>query len=405
MLKLLVVGGKLQGLEVTYLAKEAGYYVMVVDQAEEITCSKLADEHIKMDACSRTKMLDLFQKVDVVIPAIENKAVLSSLVTYSKETGVPLILDEAAYEISSSKQLSNDLFRRLDLPMPGTYPNCDYPVIVKPDDLSGSSGVYKAFSQEEVEEILNKTNYKAVVQEYLEGRSFSIEVIGDGENYFFPQITEVVIDADYDCKRIIAPAKVTKEEEMQLLEIAERLAQALKIKGIFDIEVISHKGKQKLLEIDARFPSQTPISVYHSTGINMIELLVNLKLKRKADMKQLKKQVCYDQQILVNEKEGTITVLGEHIISDCKNLSHIKNFFGADEALTDYQGNRCATNRRISNVNAVTINTINKEETHIWKAILIITGASEEEVIHKFQTCINNIKSQIGNKEWQFIEG
>lgn len=391
MLRVLVIGGKLQGLEVSYLAKAAGYYVIVADKSEEITCNKVADEHIQIDALNKEAMLKLVSSVDVIIPAIENKAVLKSLVAYSKETGVPLVFDEAAYEISSSKKLSNDLFKRLNLPMPGTYPECDYPVIIKPDDLSGSSGVYKAYSKEEVEQILNQANYKAVIQEYLEGRSFSIEVIGNGETYFFPQITEVVIDKAYDCKRIIAPASVTKEEEEQLLEIAKSLANALKIKGIFDIEVISNKGKQKLLEIDARFPSQTPISVYHSTGINMIELLVKLALKQDVEMRQTKNRVCYNQQIVVDEKAGTITVLGEHIISDCKGLSHIKNFFGADEALTDYPNHKTGPN--------------DIGEAHTWKAILIITGDSEAEVKQKLQSCIRQIKSEIGNESLKFIEG
>lgn len=390
MIKLLVVGGKLQGVEVAYLAKKAGYYVIVVDKDHAIPCGSLADECIRVDALDAKKMLKLFKSVDIVIPAIENKEVLHALVAYSKEVNVPLIFDEAAYEISSSKELSNKLFKQLDLPMPGVYPKCQYPVIIKPDDLSGSHGVYKAFSEQEVKQLLPKINHKTVIQEYLEGRSFSLEVIGNGEEFFFPQITEVVVDAEYDCKRIIAPAKLAEEEARQLIEIGRTLSGALKIKGIFDIEVILNKGKQKLLEIDARFPSQTPISVYQSTGINMVELLVNLALGKNVEMKNSKQQVCYYQQIVVDENKGTIQVLGEHIMSECQNLKLVTDFFGADEALTDYP------NHRESNY---------KEETHEWKAILIITAQDESTANSKFQRCIHNIKEQIGNEDWQLIEG
>ena len=73
MLRVLVIGGKLQGLEVSYLAKAAGYYVIVADKSEEITCNKVADEHIQIDALNKEAMLKLVSSVDVIIPAIEGK--------------------------------------------------------------------------------------------------------------------------------------------------------------------------------------------------------------------------------------------------------------------------------------------------------------------------------------------
>ena len=254
-----------------------------------------------------------------------------------------------------------------------------YPVILKPDDQSGSKDVKKAYSKEEAEEYLANTTGNTVVQEYVEGRSFSIEVIGNGTEYLMPEITEVVIDKEYDCKRIIAPAKITPSERKQMMKMAELLAKSIQIKGIFDIEVISQEGILKILEIDARMPSQTPISVYHSCGINMVELLVQAYTKDTMRCTKSKEKSVMYQQIVV--KNSTIHVLGEHVMATCGRLHLEENFFGAEEAITDYSPGK-------------------KD----FSAIVITTGQTEEKAYDKFLACVNNIKEKLG-KQISFIEG
>lgn len=328
----------------------------------------LADRYVQADIFDESSIKSLFQEADVILPAIEDEEVLKKIMDYGSQMNKPVIFDEQAYEISSSKRLSNQLFRRLALPMPKNYPNCGFPIMIKPDGLSGSIGVYKVSAKKQAASLLQKIGGNAIVQEYLEGRSFSLEVIGDGKQYFYPQITEVVTDNEYDAKRIIAPADITKEQTEQFLHMAQKLAKQLKIKGIFDIEVICHNGTLKLLEIDARLPSQTPVSVYHSTGINMIKLLVELQLGifRGIEKSEYSK-VCFYQQIRV--QKGQIDVLGERIMKECSNLKELDGFYGADKAITDYaQG---------------------KEE---WRAIVIVTGDTVIEAHRKFFSCIHRIK-------------
>ncbi|MDO4553563.1 MAG: 3-methylornithine--L-lysine ligase PylC [Lachnospiraceae bacterium] len=381
MIQILVVGGKLQGIEVTYLAKKAGYHVTVADKRKHAPAFGIADRVEVIDILKEEERFTrLFQEADVVIPAMEKKAVLEKLSCFGERFHIPVIFDPKAYEISSSKKKSNELFEKLDLPMPGRYGENAFPVIIKPDGLSGSVGVKKAKSKEEAEEILKEMGENAVVQEFLEGRSFSLEVIGDGNQFYFPQITEVVIDKGYDCKRIIAPASLSKKQEKQFYHMAEKLAKALKIRGIFDIEVICHNGVLKILEIDARFPSQTPISVYQSSGINMIQLLVELTLKKSARAEKKKEEVCYYQQISV--EPDRILVKGEHILTDCKELYVKEHFFGAKEGITDY-----------------------KKGAKAFKAILIVTAKTEKEARKEFLNCIDNINESLGNRQLKLIEG
>lgn len=371
-MKVAVIGGKLQGVEVTYLAKCAGYTVGVLDKRQNAQAFGLSDkEHVIDILKERERTEEILKEYDVVIPAMENSEVLDEVLAIGKKFGIPVLFDRDVYEISSSKQASNQLFQKLQLPMPGAYPDCSYPVILKPNDQSGSTGVKMAFSKEEAENCLKTLPENTVVQEYLEGRSFSLEVLGDGTQFRFPQITEVVVDEVYDCKRIIAPAKLKNEEAEQMFSIGRKLAEALKIKGIFDIEVICHKGTLKLLEIDARVPSQTPISVYHSCGFNMIEAMIQFALGKPVYKEKEQTQVVMYQQIVVSEQD--VKVLGEHVMGNCKRLHQDKNFFGALDAITDYEPG-----------------------AERFSAIVVTAGNTQEEAYEHFQNCVKQISHVVG---------
>lgn len=368
-MKVAVIGGKLQGIEITYLAKEAGYEVILVDHKESPPAKQMAHQFNCLDVWDEEDMLEIFSCVDVVFPAIEDELVLNKLEEYQKQTGTRLIYDKNAYGISQSKKKSKELFHELEIPMASNYPTCSYPVIIKPDNQSGSQGVYKVWSKQEVESLIEKVGKPCVIEEFLEGRSFSIEVIGDGKHFTTSLITEVVMGDGYDCKRIIAPASVTEKEKIQLMDMAEKLAKQLLLYGIFDIEVISHNGKLNILEIDARFPSQTPIAIYYATGMNLVERLV---MEDFSEPNQVQRVALY-QQIKVNTEE--ILVLGEHILGMCNDMYSIRGFFGAEDAITDYG-----------------------DEKEEWYAILITIGENYKQAYEAFLTCINKIQKQIGRR-------
>jgi pyrrolysine biosynthesis protein PylC len=379
-LKILIIGAKLQGLEAVYLAKKAGYETILVDKNSNAIASSIADKFIVMNVFEEKAMKNLYQQVDVVVPMIEDEKVIEQVLKYGLEMDIPVVADLEAYKISSSKLKSNNLFESLNLPIPGKYPQCSFPVIVKPDEQSGSTGVEKINTKQQLETFLEKKDVPMIIEEYVEGQIFSLEVIGDGKDYYYPLITEIVIDGKYDCKRVVAPANLSEELKSEFFKLAKELAEELKIKGVFDIEVIRHNGQLKIMEIDARFPSQTPISVFHSTGINLLQMSVELKLNSFTEMKYLEEKVCYYQQILASD--GYIHVLGEHIMRDCKKLKIIENIFEADEMITDYESG-------------------NKD----FRATVIITGETEEKAQERFGKCIEAIQNTEEYRGWELSEG
>lgn len=332
-----ILGGKLQGVEVAYLAKKAGWHTVVVDMDPQAPARGICDEFLSFDLMEREPLLSLMGQVDLVLPAIEDKDVLNFAEECAGRAGVRFVYDRDAYLLSSSKIRSDSLFEQLGIAAPQPWPLCDFPITVKPSGESGSKGVHLFHTSSQFEQWLLTVPHpeKWVKQEFLQGPSYSIEVIGSRGHYRTFQITELEMDAGYDCKRVLAPALLSPELEIEFHNIATALARTLKLNGIMDVEVILHGGKLKVLEIDARIPSQTPTAVYHASGMNLIEMLAdNGAVERPPQGAVKEKSSVVFEHILV--QQSSLAVCGEHIMADAGPLSLHCDFFGADEALTNY---------------------------------------------------------------------
>jgi pyrrolysine biosynthesis protein PylC len=379
-MKAAVVGGKLQGIEAVYLALQAGWEVWLIDREPHVPARGLAHSFIQLDVTKDTRELsDIFKDMDLIIPALENDNALKSLKDKAGKEQFPLAFDEAAYTVTSSKKKSNSLFNKLGFSVPRTWPDCGFPTIMKPSGLSGSQGIRKIDSREEMASIRSDgdiDNGNWITQEFLDGPSYSLEVFGLNGNFRSLQPTIIEVDKIFDCKRVIAPANLSEVLKNRFDEIAITAAEAINLKGIMDVEVILHKNELKVLEIDARLPSQTPSVVLKSTGINILELLYDIFNRGNipvippiAD----EKPVIYEH---IRVSPDALEVSGEHIISEARPLHFQMDFFGADEALTDFD-----------------------RDHREWTATLILSGETKDEVAQKHCHVLETIRATFGLRE------
>ena len=164
----------------------------------------------------------------------------------------------------------------------------------------------------------------------------------------------------------LPPALISKFEALSLA-----LAEALNLHGIMDVEVILYEDELKVIEIDARLPSQTPTAVYWSTGLNMVQLLGDLFLNRQTRIQPDSKHgfgVIYEH---VRVTSNQLEIAGEHIMSGADALDVIPDFFGANEAITNYAAGR--------------------DE---WVATLIVTEKNMETACEKRNSVIADLKKQ-----------
>ena len=208
-MRLLIVGGKLQGTEAAYLAAKAGWETVLVDRREAVPAAGLADVHVIADVTAdEARTRSLVASCDAVLPACEDAPTLAWLAERVPGWGVPFLFDLEAYRVSASKLASRRLFADLDVPRPAEWPACGFPAVVKPSTASGSEGVVVAHDDAELDVArreLEAAGHDVVIEEYVAGPSLSLEVLAWGGRAVPLQVTGLEFDAAYDCKRVVAP--------------------------------------------------------------------------------------------------------------------------------------------------------------------------------------------------------
>jgi len=374
-MRIAIVGGALQGTEAVYLAKKAGYETFVIDKRNDAPALSLADEYAVIDPLTHGKeAMRIFEDCDAVLPACEELELLTRLDEMLSSSGIPLLFDLGAYRISSSKAASNDLMESIGIPIPGKWGECGYPVIVKPSSQSGSVGVKVAYSEKDVADGLAAIELlgdEPVIQEFVSGKSVSVEVIGRAGRASSYVTTEILLSENYDCKRVrCAPDILSEEREEEFGSIAVRTAERMCLNGLMDVEAIDTERGLRVLEIDARIPSQTPAAVLAATGINLLRELADPSrtIVRRSGASS------YEHFVI---KDGKMATCGEKEFAKVRCPRIIKGLFGSDEMITDY-----------------------REGAKEWRCTMINGAADEEEVEKKRSRCIGTIMNECGLKEF-----
>lgn len=341
-MKAAIIGGKLQGTEAVYLARLAGIKSILIDKNPNVPASGFCDEFVCGDIIEEDEnVLEALKQADFVLPANENSEVLAAIKKIAEREQLRLAFDFDAYAISSSKILSDKMFHENDIPAPVYYPQGQPPYIIKPSGESGSAGVRLANTREEVEEFfancIDPENWLA--QEYLEGPSYSVEVIGNGSEYRTYAITQIHMDDVYDCCMVSAPCDIGSAKEKEFAEIGEKIARLLGLKGIMDVEVIDDGRGLKVLEIDARIPSQTPIAVYYSSGNNLLTEIADIAVYGEfRHEKHSERKACTYEHYQV--KDGKLKREGEHSMSAALPLSVSNELFASQIVISDFDSSR-----------------------------------------------------------------
>jgi pyrrolysine biosynthesis protein PylC len=375
-----IAGGALQGLEMTYLAKKAGFETLLLDRRSDAPARGICHRFVDIDLTDHEALTMALGSVELVLPATENALALQSLVEWCDKNQMPLAFDPCAYAISSSKSASDALFRKVGIPAPAPWPDCTFPVLAKPDGESGSRGVEVFADLQALEArfgLLPPPGH--VLQAYVTGPSYSIEVVGRPGDYIPLQTTSLEMAGDHSCKRVQAPSRLPSDLTGLFEEMAVTLAEAVGLSGIMDVEAILHEGHLKVLEIDARFPSQTPIAVYHSTGINMVERLARIFSPQGQSRPDSVPTRAMRGSLLehIRVRDGHLSVCGEQIMAEDGPLRLEADFFGADEALTSHASG--------------------KED---WVATLMVEGSDLEDARDRRDRVIREIRDRCGVRSY-----
>lgn len=162
-----------------------------------------------------------------------------------------------------------------------------FPVLVRPSYVLGGRAMEIVHNEGELLEYATTAvkvtpEHPILVDKYLPGIEVEVDAISDGEEVLIPGIMEHVERAGVHSGDSIAvyPARSLSEEAKgKIVAYTVRLARALRVKGLLNIQFVLHKGEVYVLEVNPR-SSRTVPYLSKITGVPMVALATNIMLGR-----------------------------------------------------------------------------------------------------------------------------
>ncbi len=158
-----------------------------------------------------------------------------------------------------------------------------YPVLVRPSYVLGGQGMRIAISDEDIDEFIGLINQIAqehpiLVDKYIRGKELEVDAICDGEDILIPGIMEHIERTGIHSGDSISvyPAKSLSEKAKKtIIDDTEKLAKALHVKGMVNIQFIADGDDVYIIEVNPR-SSRTVPYISKVTGIPIVPLATQI---------------------------------------------------------------------------------------------------------------------------------
>ncbi len=154
-----------------------------------------------------------------------------------------------------------------------------YPVLVRPSYVLGGQGMQIAISDEEIEEFMNIINriaqdHPILVDKYLQGKEIEVDAVCDGTDILIPGIMEHIERTGVhsgDSISVYPAPTISDTVKEKIAEYTRRLAKALHVKGLINIQFIAIGEDVYVIEVNPR-SSRTVPYISKVTGIPIVDL-------------------------------------------------------------------------------------------------------------------------------------
>ena len=185
-----------------------------------------------------------------------------------QKTGIPRAAGGTVFTAEEAKKVANEI---------------GYPVLVRPSYVLGGQGMKIAWNDDEIEEFIGIINtitqdHPILVDKYLMGKEIEVDAICDGTDILIPGIMEHIERTGVHSGDSISvyPAHTISEKAKEtLVEYTKRLAQALHVVGMINIQFIDMDDNIYVIEVNPR-SSRTVPYISKVTGIPIVDLAAKI---------------------------------------------------------------------------------------------------------------------------------
>ena len=247
------------------------------------------------------------EKIDLIVPTIDTELLIlaENREEIENSTGAKVLLsDNRVIKICRDKNNTQDFFEENNFGVPkllthkeiekGEY---SFPLFIKPEDGSSSINTFKINNAKELK-FFSEYIDKPIIQEYMSGKEFSIDVFCDFESN---PITIVPRERISMRSGEIAKGVINKDRE--IIDDVNRLISILKPIGHITIQCMKTDEGIKYIEINPRFGGGAPMSIDAGADSceNLYRILRGEKLSYNENYKDGNVFLRFDSSIMLNE--------------------------------------------------------------------------------------------------------
>ncbi|WP_126426083.1 carbamoyl-phosphate synthase large subunit [Brevibacillus marinus] len=290
-----------QGIEFDYATvhavwaiKEAGYEAVIINNNPETVSTDF-------NTSDRLYFEPLY--LEDVLNVIDKEQPLGVIVQFGGQTAINLadklaqrgvrILGTSLENIDAAenREKFEALLRRLQIAQPpgktvtsveeavGAAEQLGFPVLVRPSYVLGGRAMEIVYNQTELLSYMEQAvkvnpEQPVLIDRYLQGVEAEVDAICDGEQVLIPGIMEHIERAGVhsgDSIAVYPPQTLTEEVKRELVEITTRLALALEIKGLLNIQFVIYNDRPYVIEVNPRSSRTVPF-LSKVTGIPMANI-------------------------------------------------------------------------------------------------------------------------------------
>ncbi|MEP7220127.1 MAG: carbamoyl-phosphate synthase large subunit, partial [Bacteroidota bacterium] len=291
-----------QGIEFDYCCvhgvmalRELGYEVIMVN------CNP---ETVSTDYDTTDKLYFEPLTFEDVMNIIEHEAPEGVVISFGGQTPLKLAkkLEAAGVKIlgtspegidlAEDRQRFGDLITQLNIPAPawGTAVSEEeaieiadrigYPVLVRPSYVLGGRAMEICYRSEGVREYMRTAaevspNHPVLIDHFLEKAfEFDVDAVSDGNHVVVGGIMQHIEEAGIhsgDSSCVLPPYNITREQYETLILYTKKLARALNVIGLLNIQFAMQRGIIYVLEVNPRASRTVPF-VSKATGIPLAKI-------------------------------------------------------------------------------------------------------------------------------------
>ena len=210
--------------------------------------------------------------------------------------GVP-ILGTAAEDVDAAedRERFDEILEQCHIPRPAGHTvftaeeakkaanDLGYPVLVRPSYVLGGQGMQIAICDEDIDEFIGIINQIAqehpiLVDKYIMGKEIEVDAICDGTDILIPGIMQHIERTGIhsgDSISVYPAQDITQHNVDTIVEYTEKLAKALHVKGMINIQFIVDGDDVYIIEVNPR-SSRTVPYISKVTGIPIVPLATQI---------------------------------------------------------------------------------------------------------------------------------